>query len=231
MKKNLLRILTVIAWASTSIGHSAVIVTPSYNNTSQTFFAPSNSDLVNYNSSSLASYSVSAQSYGVAGNINDGVLGAASTTADTVITEGGSYTITFDLDTFSNVLGYQINTINLFSGWLEERIWQNFSLEISVVGSASYTSLGSFSVTPSINNPTNTGTNSLLVGLTDTSGILATNVDSIRFNMNTAFGSNGTAYREIDITGVAVVPEPSTYLLLGLSLAFFIFLKRFKIRT
>jgi hypothetical protein len=55
------------------------------------------------------------------------------------------------------------------------------------------------------------------VNVTDTTGILATGVDAIRFDILDTFSNNagGVVMREIDVFGTAV-PEPSATLLFGL---------------
>lgn len=200
---------------------AAVIVNQSFDNTSEIAFPCSSTDLVNQGSSSLSSYALTSGSlnYGSVSNINDGTLGAQGAVSDTFIGDS-PYTITLDLNTGlgGSSAGYDIYSVNVFTGWNDSRVFQSFSVELSLVGSPAYFSLGSFSNTP-VSAPSG-GTYSLELSLSDTGGVLATGVDSIRLSFVPA-SLDGSAFREVDVIGVASVPEPGACILVGLSGLFF----------
>jgi hypothetical protein len=62
----------------------------------------------------------------------------------------------------------------------------------------------------------NVNTRSVITG---SSGILATNVRSLRFQFGGDLVAGFAGYREIDVIGIASVPEPSAALLTLLSTA------------
>jgi hypothetical protein len=159
--------------------------------------------------------------YGSTGTINIDTLGTAGNVGSISIVEGAIYTITFDFDISLNAFGYDIANIRTFSGWSDGRVYQDFSVAYHLVGAplSSYISLGSFSKT---SGALGGGGNSILLDITDDTGVLASRVDSLRFTINrvnvSPFGLIGTSYREIDVFGAAtVIPEPETsgFFLLG----------------
>ena len=87
---------------------------------------------------------------------------------------------------------------------------QTYSVEYSVVGSALYSPLATVAYAPFAATD---GTNfESMVTITDTGGVLAAGVDSIRFTFadpGPGGAFPGTVVREIDVVGVASVPEPS----------------------
>ncbi|HBE70763.1 MAG TPA: hypothetical protein DDW52_21675, partial [Planctomycetaceae bacterium] len=146
--------------------------------------------------------------------LNDGT----ANTAHTAFFDHGNNrvpaTITYELNTSVNTLGYDITEIQSVAGWSgvnETHGNQTFELFVSVVGDASFSSLGSFSNEPYVLD-TAGGDTSTRITLTDDSGLIASGVDEIRFvySQNTFSGFSGVLLREIDIEGVATVPEPSS---------------------
>jgi hypothetical protein len=138
------------------------------------------------------------------------------------------YTVTFTLDLTNAANGYDLTSIAAFTGWTD-RAAQTFNIYYSTVGSSSFIKLNSgntvggaldaFGDTSIING-------SIRTTVTDTAGMIAGNVDEIRFEMLPT-AANGSVYREIDVIGVASVPEPSTYGLIGAgSLALAAFVRR-----
>jgi hypothetical protein len=223
MKKNLnvvmkLAIVVALWWSASSV-HAVIIQNQNFNNTNQTAFAVSNSDLVDISSTaSLSGVTTTGTiSGGAASSLNSG-------TAADIFYADAAYSVTFNLNldvfTGGSALGYDISSINTFTGWEDERVKQSYSVEYSLVGSASYISLGTFTNSP-VTSPGAGNTYSLQLILTDSTGTIVSGVDSIRFNLNPVYidtytQNGGSLYREIDIAGVATVPEPSTYVLLGL---------------
>jgi Carbohydrate esterase, sialic acid-specific acetylesterase len=176
----------------------------------------SSTDLINAGQSTLLSATVSATSYGFPGTgINDGNY--SDTVADNTFfaVELGAFpaTATYDLNVSVNVLGYDITSIKSLMGWATvsaAQANQTYTIEVSTVGSASYTPLATVSYKPfnDTNSPTAYET---MVTVSDTGGVLATGVDSIRFTFTDPIGVNGvtpgsgetegTLIREIDVSG------------------------------
>ncbi|MBI1336553.1 MAG: hypothetical protein GC164_06285 [Phycisphaera sp.] len=104
----------------------------------------------------------------------------------------------FSLDTSVNTLGYNIANIATFSYWGDSRAMQEYTVSVSVVGDAGFTTLhaltGELGASGKVNQVT----------LTDNAGYLATGVDAIRFVFADIGSLNWVAYREIDVVGSAV---------------------------
>jgi hypothetical protein len=184
----------------------------------------STTDLINAGQSTLSSATVSATSYIFTGTaINDGNY--SNTNADNtffaVATGAFPATATYDLNVTVNVLGYDLTSIKSFMGWATvsaAQANQTYSIEVSTVGSASYTSLATVSYKP-FNDTDSPTAYETFVTVSDTGGLLATGVDSIRFTFTDPIGVNGvtdgsgtvegTLIREIDVFGTATIPEPS----------------------
>lgn len=83
---------------------------------------------------------------------------------------------------------------------------QIYSVEVSTVGSASYTQIASVNFSPYDDGSFNGNYESKVIITEDSNGILATGVDSIRFNFSDPGGSpaaydRGTIIRELDVSG------------------------------
>lgn len=132
--------------------------------------------------------------------------------------------MTFDLT--GSVTGYDLTSIASIAGWntnTQHHAAQFYEVLVSVVGSATYTSLNITGAAASGGivsyDPISSGPGSTRVEVTSTTGVIASGVDSIRFRLISAPDGldNDTVYKEIDVFGTAtVVPEPSTALLGGL---------------
>jgi hypothetical protein len=213
MKQHLSKLLKMTAVAGAlgiSVGQAALLTNQNYDNTSQTAFAVSSVDLVDAASTSSLLSVVGSPVPNNLGNYNDGSNGGIAYFDST-------YTLTFNLNTTVNTLGYDITSISTITGWQDERLFQNYSIDYRFAGGSTYFSLGSFANTP----VAAVANGSLQLIITDTNGAVLSGVDSIRFNMNLISGGAGlvgSAFREIDVFGTAtVVPEPSTYALLSLA--------------
>lgn len=185
----------------------------------------SNTDLVNAGSASLASpplYS-SDPFFGPAAN-NDGTVGTAGETADITFWlgagAGDQFTVTYSLDTAGSPFGYDLTSIQTIHGWTSgsgNQKNQNYTVAIRTLGEAAFTDLATVAYLPfaAANN-----TASSKVTITeDSTGILATNVDQIRFTYTVpaSGGSNPSpTIREIDVFGSASIPEPSSLVLFAL---------------
>lgn len=187
----------------------------------------SNSDLINSGSPSLSNVTYSQAPWFGPNAHNDGSVGIVNNTSTITwwrgATAGSTYSITYELDTSSNTLGYDINSIQTINGWTNNsgnQKNQNYVVEISVIGSAAFNPLASVAYLP-FGSGTNTA--STKVNITeDTTGILASGVDEIRFTYTVpaSAGQNPSpTIREIDVIGTATaVPEPSSAALIGISI-------------
>ena len=174
---------------------------------------PSSTDLVNQGQPTLASpYTSSTTPNFGAGTVINGK--AARKTTDCAfyrtINKALPATLVFDLNVSSNTLGYNITQIDSFAGWdgggTQTQANQKFTVEYSVVGSDTWTSLASVDFSPFSDTNSNTPAYSQCIIIDDGSGFLATGVDALRFTYNEptiSGGANGgLVLQEIDIQGV-----------------------------
>jgi hypothetical protein len=148
---------------------------------------------------------------------------------------------TFNLNTSVNTFGYDITEIRSFAGWSQNGgalANQRYELLVSLVGSASYISLGTFTYAPFANgNVTTDPTYDTEAGATkmvlieNTTGVIASGVDSIQFRFlghgassadSGASTVDGSVYHEVDVIGVATVPEPTNVALMVLGIGFLV---------
>jgi hypothetical protein len=195
-----------------TLSHAA-IVTTAENANDDTFFdgSASASDLVNAGQASLASTPTTtrAPNFGFPGLYN-GAAGTNTTDSTFYGAAALSSSVTFTLDTTANVNGYDIQSIRSLAGWTNANITQanqKYELLTRQVGSTKYTSHGVFENSPPFTASTNTPSSSRIT-LTDSTGIIASNVDAVRFNLFYPgfLGNNnnpGTVYRELDVEGIA----------------------------
>lgn len=138
------------------------------------------------------------------GGLFNGTYGSSSVAFGSAYIDnstGSPWTAVFDLDLSAHPLGYQIERINVFSGWNSGLAGQDFTVELRLVGTEEYVALGRF--THAANNVAQ------VVSLTAASdAFLASGVEAIRFTHHTTAGDWRGSYREIDVIGVAV-PEPA----------------------
>jgi len=192
------------------LAHGAIQQTNSVSSGSQMAFPASAVDLIQISAVTLASeqhdeftpFTYKGTTSTAA--LNDGLLGQDSINTDTAFDLDGKWTSTYFLDTAVNPQGYDITGIRAISGWIANRTNQSFELLFaSVADPALFVSYGTFSYSPG-----NSG--SAMITLTDSTGLLATGVAAIRFNVLNA----GTVYREFDVFGQpTAVPEPASLLL------------------
>ena len=180
-------------------------------------------DLVDQGQGTFASVAYSTAPYfggtaSTGGANNDGSVDAANTGGDITFwlgaTAGQTYSITYDLDTAVNTLGYDITSLQTIHGWGNgsgNQKNQNYTVEVSLVGDTGFTNIATVAYLPftSANN-----TASTKVNVTDkATGILASGVDEIRF-IYTIPASGGTnpspTIREIDVFGSATSTAPDT---------------------
>ena len=129
---------------------------------------------------------------------------------------GTNPTITFQFNTTANPAGYSLTSIQSISGWADSRTFANqvYNISYSTVSApTTFISLASVNYKPFADN---SGGGSSDVLLTDTTGILATNVSALKFSFIDNGGGAGQVFREIDVFG-ASVPEPTSIALAVMS--------------
>jgi hypothetical protein len=200
--------------AAASLLATSVFAAPTVTNTTQfgSGFAVSNTDLLQTNLASVTSsgnfnregaIGLSALTDGIFGGQGNQRNGGHAATAD------GSNIATFFFDGGLGA-GYNISAVDTYAGWDNYRGGQDYVLSYATAAAPStYTVLASV-----FNNARAGGNTNTHANIVDSSGFLATKVQSLRFE----FGSNLTygyaGYRQIDVQGVAAVPEPGTYALM-----------------
>lgn len=206
-----------IVSASQPTRSDAAIVFSSTSDTSLSFFDAniSTSDLINEDAASFGSYSLSETASFTTQN---GFIDGVPTVSQDVIywNTAGPHTMTVLLT--GSATGYDLTSIRSIFGWQDTRTVysaQHYDVEVSTVGSSSYTQLLSVDYDPFATN----GEGSSQVIVTENStGILASGVDAIRFVMRSDSSNPNVVgvIREIDVFGAATaVPEPSSMILIG----------------
>jgi hypothetical protein len=225
----------LLTFSATSAVLAAPVQVNSVNASSETFYGASSTDLINqgqptYASSSSTGYTSFNNSTTSA--LNDGSPGLPSSAGTDLTTVAfdldGTWTTTFNLNTNpgtgGSALGYAITQIQTTAGWPDERADQTYALSYSTVAAPStFIPLGTFSLdSRAVANPSSPSTpfnGASEITLTDSTGILATHVAALQFSFSELNGGNsGTVYREIDVLGHAVVPEPSSIVLATLAM-------------
>ena len=117
----------------------------------------------------------------------------------------------FSLGSGNNGLGFDITGIQSIAAWQGAGFQnQKYEIYISTVGSASFTLLSTVNYQPApwVSTDANDAKGGATkVNLTDDTGLLATGVDAIRFNIldSVSINSGGVVMREIDVFGFATV--------------------------
>jgi len=150
----------------------------------------------------------------------------------------GGVTVTFNLNTSVNTLGYDITGINTIAGWQDHASVanQDYTVSYSTIADPTlFLSLGSVSYNP--NDPTNDdpGDGGVATEVSFTS-LSLTGVAALQFHFTadpTSLGygdsATGTWYQEVDAFGTPTVPEPGTWAMCGIALAGLGFLVRGKL--
>lgn len=131
------------------------------------------------------------------------------------------YSITYNLNTSVNALGYDITSLQTLNAWGNNsgnQKNQNYTVDVSTIsGGAGFTPIAAIAFLPF--DETGQEGSSRVNVTEDATGILATGVDQIRFTYTVPdpAGTQGSpTIREIDVFGVATIPEPSSTALFGL---------------
>jgi hypothetical protein len=216
MKNCLVSIATSLLLAAASLSQAETLVTNSFNSVAGgAGLAVSATDLVNAGQPTLAGYAESVAPQFGPFNANDGVATNASDAAG-FWRVSLPVTITFELNLSSNALGYDITRIDSFAGWqgggTQTYANQKFTVEYSVVGSADFTPLSAVDYSPFTSTTSSNPAYTQCAITENSSGILASGVDAIRFVYSTPTVSGGTngglVLQEIDVAGVPTGSPP-----------------------
>jgi hypothetical protein len=212
-------LVTALAVASASVASAVVIEVDS--NTS-TGFTVSSTDIINGTLPAVVG-NISAEEgvtdpSGTGAPLTNGLFGdpglpGGGTDAGNVVAVHNGVVLTYTLPSFPG--GFSITGINTYVGWRDPgRDAQNYDVLYSTVAAPGiFLPLATVNYNPGgAPSPSDTA-----VFLTDSTGQLANNVAAIRFSFPTT--ENGfVGYRELDVFAVATIPEPSTFVLMGLGL-------------
>ncbi len=200
-----------------AISAAAIVQVTTYDHTSQgSFFPISTDDLINTGQATFLSQDTTGSANaGVPSNLNNGSIGTTGVSATGYWDHSNVWSTTFNLDTSTNTLGYDINEINTLAGWTNANVFQEYELFVSVVGDPSFASIGMVDTTFIALHAGQD--HSVQVKWTDDTGVIASGVDAVRFVFANDSAPIAAIYREIDVIGVATVPEPSSLALLALA--------------
>lgn len=156
--------------------------------------------------------------------VRNGTTGTAAenTTANPAVVWGTANT-TYTFNVSTNTLGYDITSINVFSGWGDGRAAQSYRLWYSLVGDTNFYQLGG-DIIATFNNA------SVMTRTYDDTGTpILTGVNAIRFVQFDGPGQYDgvqTVFREFDVVGTATIPEPGTGALVAGGLLVMLLLRR-----
>lgn len=209
------KLILVATITGLSVGANAAVIVPETKN--DTGFTVSSTDLLGLNVTSTTNnltinVGENNGSVGTVGNLTDGLF--QTTPADksnSYAISGGD--ITYELDTTVNTLGYDLSSIDIYTGWNDGGRSQITNVTVS------YATVAAPLTFINIATANNTGGNkfqSAVITETTSPNLLATGVKSVKFTFG-AQQNNGVGYKELDVVGVATIPEPSSMVLLGLA--------------
>ena len=205
--------LVLACFFATAASLSAGITANGVNSTTALAYsaAASSTDLINNGGPTLATAVVTPSYAGFpGGGINDG--GYSNTGTNNTYFQIDTHfpaTATYTLNLASAPNGYDLTSIDSFMGWstvAQAQANQDYTVEVRTVGSAGFRPLAYVKYTPFSGSG---GSYETRVTVTDTTtGVLATNVEAIRFIFADP-GNNGTVIREIDVQGGASATAPT----------------------
>lgn len=158
-----------------------------------------------------------------AANLNNGVHGTndadvgafSNALGESAWTADSGTSREFVLGDGANAKGYDISEIQSIAAWNGAGFMnQKYEIYLRSLG-GSYALYATVDYQPA--NDTDEG-GATKVNVTDDIGLLGSGIDAIRFDFLDTVSNNvgGAAYRELDVFGIATVPEPSSTALLGL---------------
>lgn len=117
----------------------------------------------------------------------------------------------------ANPLGYNISSIFVYAGWNDNgRDQQLYTVSYSVIDDPLFITLATVNYNPPVGPGVQTANRSIL--LETSLPFLAMGVDEVRFDFLPAVENGYAGYAELDVMGVAAVPEASTFTLSALGL-------------
>jgi len=134
----------------------------------------------------------------------------------------GNLPQTYVFNLTGSATGYDISKIQSVAGWSDSQLGdQDYDVFVKTVANPTFTQLGGdFSNDPfTAANTANTLANATMTTITDSSGVIASGVTAIQFNListgfsqTTANGAaGGTLYRDVAVIGTpTAVPEPTS---------------------
>lgn len=130
---------------------------------------------------------------------------------------GTGISVTWSLDTAAAPLGYNLSSIAVYGGWNDNgRDQQLYTAAYRILGTSEFVDLPVVNFNPVVGANLQSANRTILSN--DSGPFIASGVDAVRFTFNNPAPENGyTGYSEIDVLGSAVVPEPTSALLLGLA--------------
>ena len=159
---------------------------------------------------------------GDAANLNNGVHGStdsdvnvAGALGESVWTADTGTSREFVIGAGANAKGYDISGVQTIAAWSNAGFMnQKYDIYLRSLG-GSYGLYATVDYQPA--NATDKG-GATKVNVTDDIGLLGSGIDAIRFDFLDTVSNNvgGGVYRELDVFGIATVPEPSSTALLGL---------------
>ena len=160
---------------------------------------------------------------GDAANLNDGLHGTndsdvlpfSNALAESAWTADTGTSREFVIGAGANGAGYDISGIQSIAAWSDAGFMnQKYEIYLRSLG-GSYGLYATVDYQPA--NATEEG-GATKVNVTDDIGLLGSGIDAIRFDFLDTVSNDvgGGVYREIDVFGIATVPEPSSTALLGL---------------
>jgi hypothetical protein len=152
--------------------------------------------------------------------LNDGIhgLGFSAVSGDNV--QGAWTTVgataTYNLGTGANGLGYDITSVQSIADWENVRFGnQNWTLAVRLVGSSSFVNVATVDYQPITTANSGIGTTKVTM-----SNLNLTNIEYFRVtaaSVNSGTNAGAFVWRELDVSGISTIPEPSAAALLGLS--------------
>ena len=186
-----------------------VTATPTYTaqNGSAPFtpFSPLSSDLLQTSlaGSPISSGNFTLEGAGGASILNNGAFSISGGTNPELATGENNSSVTYNLDTSVNTLGYDISQIVGYGGWNDGgRDRQLYNVMYSIVGDSGFVLLGT--ADNDVANPNQAS------AIRATFNTALSGVDAIRFDFLPGQENGYAGYGEFDVVGAASVPEPAT---------------------